>query len=363
MRPSILALTLLAATGNAASAFVLPPRPQQQQLTPRVQHGWHLQRPAMHKLWARAQGDDGPGDNDLERLMNQLLKGGVRWLREPAPARAPGCACRGSAHSHTHTHLDGFSQNPKQGERLDVEAWERRRRLETEREQEEQGLPGFVKAFVGQRLLANLPILALVPFVMLAAVQLSGIAIATAVIAALVVASFSLPVVALALVVPIVSGNTAAIFDQGIKSRSCVRLSTHPHPCIHTLQGIFLILGTLALPIIPFAVFTIAPSLAILPLFLFLGWLFLQLATGPTLIREDSLLNSLPLDEWLHVDAQDEDGSAGAGRKGRPAGREDDGVIDVEAEEDTDAEAEEQLRRFDERLQQRRGENGDGQWR
>lgn len=136
-------------------------------------------------------------------------------------------------------------------------------------------------------------------------------------------------------------------------------LSAHTHPCIHTLQGIFLLLGTLALPIIPFAVFTIAPSLAILPLFLFLGWLFLQLATGPTLIREDSLFNSFPLDEWLRVDVQDEEELAGAGRKGRPPGREDDGVIDVEAEEDTDAAEAEQLRRFDERLQQRRGGNGD----
>lgn len=85
-----------------------------------------------------------------------------------------------------------------------MEAWERRRRLGIEREhEEEKGLPGILKGF-SRRLLANVPVLLFVPLVMLAAVQLSGIAIATAVIAALVVASFSLPVVALAFVVPIV---------------------------------------------------------------------------------------------------------------------------------------------------------------
>ena len=120
-------------------------------------------------------------------------------------------------------------------------------------------------------------------------------------------ASFSLPVVALALAVPF---------------------------------AIFLLLGTLAFPIIPFAVFTLAPSLVVLPLFLFLGWLVLQLATGPTVIREDSLFNS-----FLDLDDDEGEGGVGMGSGRAPPprgpGRRDDSVIDVEAEEDTDAEAEE----------------------
>ena len=84
-----------------------------------------------------------------------------------------------------------------------MEAWERRRRLEIQQE-EEKGLLGKVKGF-GRRLLANLPVLLFAPLVLLAAFQLSGLAISVAVVAALVVASFSLPVFALAFIVPMVS--------------------------------------------------------------------------------------------------------------------------------------------------------------
>lgn len=145
------------------------------------------------------------------------------------------------------------------------------------------------------------------------------------------VASFSLPVVALALAVPF---------------------------------AIFLLLGTLAFPIVPFAVFTLAPSLVVLPLFLFLGWLVFQLATGPTVIREDSLFNSFGGFPFLDLDFADDDDDEGMGNGGRGGpwgpGRRDDSVIDVEAEEDTDADAEEELRRFDERL--RGGRDREGKW-
>lgn len=228
-------------------------------------------------------------------------------------------------------HRTPLTANPTQNDPRELEAWERRRRLEIQRE-EEAGLLGKAKAF-GRRLLANVPVLLFVPLVMMAAVQLSGIAIATAVIAALVVASFSLPVFALAFVVPI---------------------------------AILLILGTIAFPIVPFFAFTVAPALAVVPLFLFMGWLFLQLASGPTIIREDSLFNSFggfPLDEWVRIDVEDDGQQQGAaprrpgGGGSRRGGTRDDGVIDVKAEEDT--EAEEELRRFDERLR-RGGRDGDG---
>ena len=150
------------------------------------------------------------------------------------------------------------------------------------------------------------------------------------------VASFSLPVVALALAVPF---------------------------------AIFLLLGTLAFPIIPFAVYTLAPSAVVLPLLLFLGWLVFQLATGPTVIREDSLMNSFGGFPFLDINLGDDDEAGGVGMgsgRGAPPrgpGRRDDSVIDVEAEEDTDAEAEEELRRFDERLRGRgRGRDEEGKW-
>jgi hypothetical protein len=227
-----------------------------------------------------------------------------------------------------------------QDDRRDREAWERRRSLEIEREQAEAGLWGRVRG-LGRRMVGNLPVLFLVPFVLLAAVQLSGIAIATAVIAALVVASFSLPVMALGLVVPL---------------------------------AIVLLLGTIAFPIVPFAVFTLAPAVAVAPLVIFLGWLLVQLASGPTVIREDSLFNSfggVPLDEFLRgVDEETgrQGGGSGSssaqqrgvGRRGAVGG--DDGVIDVEAEVDTDAEAEEELRRFDERLRRGSSKGDDRKW-
>ena len=226
----------------------------------------------------------------------------------------------------THPH----TQWQEEEERPDVQEWERRRRLEFQQEEEKElwGLAGKW----GKRLIANAPVFFLLPFVLGAAVQLSGIAVATAVIAALVVASFSLPVFALAFVVPI---------------------------------AVVLLLGTLAFPIIPFAVFTLAPALAVAPLVLFLAWLVLQMGSGPSVIREDSLFNSFG-GQWVRLDDDDDDGVDGVvsgvrRRGGRSGGREDqDGVIDVEAEEDTEAEAEAELRRFDERLRRKDGKDGQG---
>lgn len=100
MRPSTVTPALLLATTIAAAAVsaFLVATPLRKAIAV-VQHcrQQHPRRRAMppstrHQLWARAQGDDGPGDDNLEELVERLLNGGVRWLSSfltPGPCPCP----------------------------------------------------------------------------------------------------------------------------------------------------------------------------------------------------------------------------------------------------------------------------------
>jgi hypothetical protein len=201
-----------------------------------------------------------------------------------------------------------------------MEDYAQERRLKAEQEEmKDKGILGQVESFL-KSAVSNAPLMFLAPVVLWGGLQLSGIAVAVAMVSALAVASFALP----------------PLFAM-----------TFLFPLL-----IFMIIGTFVFPILPFAVLGFLPGYVLLPL-LFLGGYFLLnqgfggFGASRLVIKEEGRWVS-PF-EWGRVE----------GEEGRGGGER--GVIDVKSStveeegEEEEEEGEEEdggdaLRDFDRRL-------------